>query len=209
MSNKKKVQCFIDGFNLYHAIDDLKDNSLKWLNLRLLSEAYIQKSKEELKEVFYFSAFATWKEEAYRRHKAYVKALKASGITNIIGHFKEKQKKCIKCGTRWTAHEEKESDVNLALYIVQQAYEDNYDKALIITADSDICPAIKMVKKKFPNKELMVLTPPNRYRITRELRDLAQTQRIKQKHLQDNLLKPLITLENGEVITLPDKYKKS
>ena len=26
MSNKKKVQCFIDGFNLYHAIDDLKDH---------------------------------------------------------------------------------------------------------------------------------------------------------------------------------------
>lgn len=180
----KRVKCFVDGFNLYHAVADLKINHLKWLNLRQLAQAFIKPTQELLDAVFYFSAYPTWLEGSYRRHQAYVKV----GVTAVIGHFKEKQKKCLKCGAKWCAHEEKQSDVNFALHLLHQAHIDGFDKALLITADSDLCPAIDLVLDTFPEKELVILTPPNRYQIAREIRSKVTTNKIKQKHLIASLL---------------------
>ena len=47
---------YIDGFNLYHSIDELGRPELKWLNLWSLAESLIRKN-EELVEVNYFSAY--------------------------------------------------------------------------------------------------------------------------------------------------------
>jgi len=59
---KKRVKCFVDGFNLYHAILDLGKNfnHLKWLNLHKLAEAFIKPTQEVLESVFYFTAYPTW-----------------------------------------------------------------------------------------------------------------------------------------------------
>ena len=35
----KRVACYVDGFNLYHAIDDLRKPHLKWVNLWALAES--------------------------------------------------------------------------------------------------------------------------------------------------------------------------
>lgn len=48
---------YVDGFNLYHAIDELRQDSLKWLCLRQLAES-ILRPDENLKMVKYFSAYA-------------------------------------------------------------------------------------------------------------------------------------------------------
>lgn len=40
----RKVICFIDGFNLYHAIDNLNQNQLKWLDLRKLALRFVKKN---------------------------------------------------------------------------------------------------------------------------------------------------------------------
>ena len=37
----KRVAVYVDGFNLYHALDDLAENHLKWLDLWSLSETLI------------------------------------------------------------------------------------------------------------------------------------------------------------------------
>jgi len=94
-----RVQAFIDGFNLYHAIDDLtktnpSKHTYKWLNLKTLMEAYIKPSQEILNDVFYFSAYATWKPSSHIKHKTYIEALKSVGVTPILGKFKEKRKTC-------------------------------------------------------------------------------------------------------------------
>lgn len=197
---KKRVKCFVDGFNLYHAIADLKLNHLKWLNLKKLMEAFIKPTQEQLDAVFYFSAYPTWLEGSYRRHLTYVEALKHYGVHPIIGHFKEKQKKCLKCGARWCAHEEKQSDVNLAIHLLHQAHINGFDKAFLVTADSDLCPVIDLVLDTFPEKELVILTPPGRYEIAREIRSKVSTVKIKQKHIAVSLLPEKITTRSGEVL---------
>lgn len=54
-----RVSAYIDGFNLYHAIDATRRHELKWLDLRRLCEVYAPRPDHELIAVNYFSAFAT------------------------------------------------------------------------------------------------------------------------------------------------------
>lgn len=195
-----RVQCYVDGFNLYHAIADLNQNHLKWVNLRSLSEAFIKPSQETLHEVFYFTAYAKWLPDAMVRHREYIEALKANDILPIFGHFKQKQMKCNRCGSRWTSREEKGTDTNFVIQLLQEAHHDKFDKAIIVTADSDMVPAIQMVLDTFPEKRIVVCTPPNRYNIAREIRGIVETKKIKLKHLQRNLLPEIILDIKGNVL---------
>ena len=59
---KKRVVAFVDGFNLYHAIDNLNEfgpyDYLKWINLHTLVETFVPAPDFDLVAVKYFSAFA-------------------------------------------------------------------------------------------------------------------------------------------------------
>ena len=107
------VCIYIDGFNLYHALVRFEDHKLKWLDLRALSQRLISSKTEEVKGIFYFSAYAHWLPDKMARHRVYVKALEAVSVTCILGHFKNKDRKCNSCGATWIAHEEKETDDKL------------------------------------------------------------------------------------------------
>ena len=54
-----KVGFYVDGFNLYHAIDDLGQPHLKWLDLRALGQLLLDESKygKELARVVYRTAY--------------------------------------------------------------------------------------------------------------------------------------------------------
>lgn len=217
---RTRVSCFIDGFNLYHAISDIdkpwkfsgsnwvsKKQYLKWVNLRGLAEAFINNSTDNLEDVFYFTALAYWRTDDKNRHLSYMSALKHFNVTTILGNFKEKTKGCRKCGASWKDHEEKESDVNLALYVLNEAHKNSFDKALVITADSDIGPAINLVLDQFPNKVVEILVPPKRFNITKGLRHRVRAHRIKEKHLVDNLMPEKIIGGDGRSIAKrPAKY---
>ncbi len=192
--SKKKINCYIDGFNLYHSIDDLgpKFNYLKWVNLWSLAHAFVKPSTEQLNAVYYFSALAYWLKKSKKRHEKFIKANEHYNITSVLGHFKKKPEHCKKCGAKWTAHEEKQSDVNIAAYLIHHSHTDQFDKALIITADSDLCPAIQLILDSQTPQEIIILVPPNRYAITRELRGVVKAQKIKQKHLKKNQLPDII-----------------
>jgi uncharacterized LabA/DUF88 family protein len=43
-------------------------------------------------------------------------------------------------------YEEKETDVNVAIHMVAGAYENRYDVAAVVTGDTDMVPAMKMVR---------------------------------------------------------------
>lgn len=54
--------------------------------------------------------------------------------------------------------EEKGSDVNLAVRLVADAYEDLYDTALVVSGDSDLQLAVDIVAKKL-GKRVLVCDP--------------------------------------------------
>jgi len=158
----KRVVAFVDGFNLYHAVEESRQSHLKWLDLRNACLIFAPQPQYSLEAVYYFSAYATWRPGPYARHRQYVKALAATGVTPIMGTFKEKQRECRKCGDRWVAHEEKETDVNIALHLFQGAVDNTYDRAFLLSGDSDLVPAVHAVKRRFPEKEIRIIAPANR-----------------------------------------------
>lgn len=201
----KKVQCFVDGFNFYHAVHDLKHNYLKWVDLHCLAGLFLQKS-EFLDKVHYFSAIAHHRGvDSIVRHTAYLDALKAKNVEVHLGNFKKKTMKCRTCQTEWRTHEEKESDVNLAIQLVHEAHIGGFDKAYILTADSDLLPPMRLIKQTFPEKEIHVLFPPGRKTYTAELQSIGKYTVIKHKHLLKCLLPAQID-HNGKSIVRPANY---
>jgi len=79
------------------------------------------------------------------------------------GRFQEKDRRCRVCGSAWKVFEEKETDVNIAVALLADAVRDRFDTALMISADSDLCPAVRETKSLFPAKRIIAAFPPSRY----------------------------------------------
>lgn len=171
----QRVISYIDGFNLYHGITGLyknpycpEANSLKYPNLWSLSEMLLREN-ERLDAVHYFTAFAKHRPESYQRHKQYVALLEGAGVTTHLAHFKRKPRGCRNCGSRWWGYEEKETDVRLALKILADAIDNQFDRAILVSADSDLVPAVNAIQARCPQKRIFIATPPGRFRTARGL----------------------------------------
>jgi uncharacterized LabA/DUF88 family protein len=160
---------YIDGFNLYHAIDALGDNSVKWLNLKTLCESFL-KEQNRLVRVAFFTALNTWDRSKRERHVDYITALEASGVEVIRGTFDRPQKFCNHRELWCRNYGEKKTDVGIAVNLLGDAYEDKYDLAFLISADSDHVPLAERFTSAFRGKKrLFLVAPPRRLTQAREL----------------------------------------
>ena len=202
-----RVAVYIDGFNLYHAIDDLRRPHLKWLDLNALALS-LRRNGESLVKTAYFSAYATWLPAAYARHRLYVAALKATSVECHMARFSEKAAHCRSCGSTWKTHEEKETDVHFSLSFLEDAMDDLFDRAIIISADSDHVPAVRRVRSRFPSKQVFVATPPNRHGHARELLKVCHSGTpITQGRLAKCLLPEQVLDAHGMIVaTRPKPY---
>ena len=199
----RRTTVYIDGFNLYHAIDDLKKPHLKWVNLWSLAESLL-KDDQTLTNVKYYSAYARWMPDEYHRHIQYVKALEAKGVEATMSEFKERRVTCFNCGATWTKHEEKETDVFLSADIVDDLRSDRFDVAIVVTADTDIRPAINKVVET-EGKFVLVVTPPKRFGRARSLNPSLS---ITPGRIAKNLFGQSITDSSGSVVAeRPSHYE--
>jgi uncharacterized LabA/DUF88 family protein len=157
-----RVACYVDGFNLYHAIADLRKPHLKWVDLFALAQS-LCRPEETLVKVAYFSAYATWLPSKYARHREYVAALKLHGVECHMARFSEQQTRCNECGATWKRHEEKETDVHFSLTFLEDAFDNIFDRAIIVSADGDHVPAVRSVRRRWPGKQIFAATPPGRH----------------------------------------------
>jgi hypothetical protein len=141
---------------------------LKWLDLKALAQSLCRKG-EQLIKVSYFSAYPTWLPDKYARHRLYVAAITQHGVDCHMARFSEKGAECKKCGATWKRHEEKETDVHFSLTFVEDAIDNVFDRAIIISADSDLVPAVRMVRRRLPGKQIFLATPPSRHSMARDL----------------------------------------
>ena len=187
---------------MYHAIDALGDP--KWLNLWSLSESLLRPD-EKLVAVKYFSAFQTKRPDAYARHRSYVKALKFSGVSVQMGNFKFKDMECRRCHTQWKQPEEKETDVHIAITMVSDAFLGNFERCILISADSDLVPPKSLIKAQYPEKEFFVVAPPGRFGSARALKpNMEITKGRLKKHLFDLDIKDQ---SSNVVISAPREYR--
>ena len=143
-----RVIAYIDGFNLYHGLRARFQHRYLWLDLHALVERL--RPRDTIVAVRYFTAHVRNDPSALARQQNYLAALRAhcgSTLKIVLGRYQAKQRTCKQCGATWTAYEEKETDVNIAVSLVADAASGAADIALIISADSDLCPAIRTARK--------------------------------------------------------------
>ena len=176
----------------------------KWLDYFQLAKSVL-KPQHKLEQVSYFSAYVTWKPDNHKRHQDYVTALRWAGIEFVPGRFKNKKIRCHCCQKTFTTHEEKQTDVNIAIRLLADAVEDKYDRAVIVSADTDLTPAILCVRKLFPSKKIGVMFPIGRSSF--EMKQEADFRiNMPQKLLQASQFPDEIRIGKS-VIKRPDSWK--
>ncbi len=193
----ERVAAFIDGFNLYHSLEEAKCQHLKWINYWNLADAFVVKSREKLVKVFYFSAIVPWDQEKAARHKDFIKALEFVGVEIVLGKFKEVTKKCRAiCRQQYKTYEEKETDVNIAVTLLSEAVNDTYDRALLFSGDSDMIAGVRALRKLCPHKTITAVIPYMRSSIDL-VNNCHSSAKIKKKHLEKNQFPSEIELKKG------------
>ena len=131
--------------------------------------------------------------------------LEVTGVVPIMGKFKEKDRNCRECGHHYKGHEEKETDVNIALHLIADADDDRYDTpASVVSRDLDLIPALRMVRSRRPDKKLILVAPP-RLGHGNELELADAKRKIKEQHLADCRLPDETVLLDGSIVIRPDR----
>ena len=159
-----RVAVYVDGFNLYFGLRSKYARKYLWLDLQRLAENLLRRD-QTLEAVRYFTARVRNDPLGEQRQSDYLDALQAHSplVTVTDGRFQEKDRRCRDCGSSWTVFEEKETDVNIAVALLSDAVRDRFDTALLISADSDLCPAVRETKNLFPEKRIIAAFPPQRH----------------------------------------------
>lgn len=193
-----RAAVYVDGFNLYHAIDELGSNHLKWLDLFALSQRIVRRG-ETLERVVWCSAVNNRHNEKKLRWREYRKALEHSGVICAIGHFAEEPRRCER-GHRYFHPTEKEGDVNLAIHLISDAHLDLYDAAYLVTADSDQIATARMFRERFPDKQIISIAPPGRKHSKAILAHCHDHRVIRREAIEQSLFSGSTIIDNGELI---------
>jgi 6-hydroxy-3-succinoylpyridine 3-monooxygenase len=158
---KPRTVFYIDGLNLYYgAIRPTPAH--KWLNIARYCQ--LLRPHDDIKLIRYFSALITGSSRT--NQEVYLRALSTTPLVEVtLGKFKNKTVKCgvaacTLAGNKWyLMPEEKRTDVNIAVFMVDDAYRDICDQFVIFSGDSDLVPAVSMVRQRFPKKKIIVYVP--------------------------------------------------
>ncbi len=200
---------------MYHALNALDRPALKWVNLRRLADLLISRKSQRVVRVCYFTAAPehfqnTASVDKLLRHRAYTAALKAKGVECVFGNFAERSR-TYKDGRRfratWVGHEEKQTDVALALNVLNDAYQDVYDRALVISVDADQLPTYRMLRRLFPHKQIICVAPPERPHLAEVKAATSGLARIRVSQLEKALLGREVRLRGAVVARRPSAYR--
>jgi hypothetical protein len=202
-----RAAVYIDGFNLYHGIDDLGQNYLKWVDLWKLSDALV-KGHGRLERVVYCTAYRDRETGKKARHRFYIEALELVGVKPVFGHETDEPNSCKGCGRTWNTKREKATDINLALCLYQEAIDDLYDIAFVISADSDQAASFAHVKRHLPAKKLFTIAPPMRNLSKHVLPHADGKKSLKEKDIHAAIFPRYVT-DGKSVVTRPREYDPS
>jgi hypothetical protein len=197
---------YIDGFNLYHAVDELKKPHLKWVNLRRLAEIVALGHAKSIEEVVFATAYFNISEQKRTRHERFVRALRVHRVEVPLGHMADDDLKCPDCGWKWTEPSEKQTDINLALAMYRGAVRKEFEIAFLFTADSDQVATLEAIKRDAPTVKVILVTPPGRKHSMR-LRARTEAQILLTEDMLERALLPAeIPEDGGFTILRPPEY---
>lgn len=150
-----RVCVYVDGFNLYYRA--VRRTRFRWLNLLHLAQSLLDPA-DHIDRLRYFTARVSPRAgnpSAPRDQQMYLAALDSlPQVTLHFGRFLPKDKWRPIAHPTWAPPvmvqirdtEEKRSDVNLAVHMLNDALTNAYDAALLFSQDTDLCESMKLVR---------------------------------------------------------------
>ena len=202
--NTERVITYIDGFNLYFGLKDKGWKRFYWLNLQLLSQNLL-KPRQTLINTKYFTTRVSSPPSKVKRQNTYIEALDTLNDFRIFyGHFLPNLRTCPRCKLIQSVPNEKMTDVNIAVEMLTDAFEDKFDTALLVSADSDLSGMIRSIQRLYPTKRIVAAFPPERY--SSSLHQICNSSfiigraKLAQSQFTDN-----ITKADGYILTRPQR----
>ena len=209
-----RVAFLVDGFNLYHSLRDAEGilgQGVKWLDLRslLISYFHVIGGRPVLRDLRYFSALAhhrvTQDPAVTERHKVYIRALEARGTRVHLSRFKACKVVCKICRQVFDRYEEKETDVALAVGILEALLNPETDTVVLVSGDTDLVPALRTARSGFPVKRLGIAFPYRR--VSEEMKGLCDFYwRLKPQNYLTHQFPDPVQLGNGVTISKPSSW---
>lgn len=202
----QRIIAYIDGFNLYFGLKSKGWRRYYWLNQALMIENLLKTDQVLVMTKFFTSRISAPPDKA-KRQNDYLEALGTIERLEIFyGHYLSNFIECKKCGNRIFKPNEKMTDVNIAVELMKDAYNDSFDSAMLITADSDLVSPVKNVLELFPEKRIVVGFPPDRFSF--ELKKVSSAYfKIGRKTLANSQFSDEITKPDNFILKRPQLWK--
>ena len=205
MHTLSRVIGYIDGFNLYGGMKERCWYQYYWISPYRLIQNLLAPG-EILGAVKYFSARVRGPDDRRNRQSEFLNAIRVVDPNEVIlGKFYKRWQQCRSCKTEWATNEEKMTDSAIASHLVADAFRDQFDTAFLVGGDTDIVPAVKMVRRWFPQKRLHVWFPPAR--TNQEVADNCHDSgNIMGNHLAASLMPDEVRGPNGVLYRRPPSW---
>jgi hypothetical protein len=157
---RKRAVVYVDGFNFYYGA--VRGSPYKWLDLERFFRLLLP--NDDIHAVRYFTALI--KGPTSPNQERYLRALATRSLVEVVlGKFKTKNVACRVAGCTYggakffQVPEEKRTDVNIGVRMLDDAYQNVCDRFVVVSGDSDLVPALNLVKLRFPAKQILVYVP--------------------------------------------------
>lgn len=189
-----RTYIYIDGFNFYYRA--VRGTPYKWLDFKALFEKLL-KSSHQIVSIKYFTAIVTGRFDPKQpiRQKTYLRAIQKHipELSIYYGHFlthKMFAPLATPVGNQRFAEiiktEEKGSDVNLAVHLLNDAWRERFDCAVVVSNDSDLSESMRLVKER--NKKIGLIMPGKGHPSKELMRHANFTKRIRKGLLASSQL---------------------
>ncbi len=168
----KRVVFYVDGFNFYYGLKEMTKHKADWrkfywIDLVQLFKQFLNEG-EELVVVNYFTARPKNHGKQVRQNNLMScnKGINGDLLKIHYGKYQDKSMVCRAddgCGKSFMHWEEKQTDVSLAIKIIEDCHNKSVDRIVLVSADSDFLPPLKLVKSIYSEVEIMVLFPPTKF----------------------------------------------
>lgn len=161
-TNPFRVNVYIDGFNFYYGLKQKGWKKYYWLDIVKFFECFM-KEGQILNKIYYCTAVPTNNGQK-RRQSEFFKANKLNPKFELVyGKFLEKTVRY--GGVEYKTFEEKQTDINIAINLIRNIHNDSCDTSIVVSADSDLVPAIKLAKEINPKHKIFFYFPPERHSV--------------------------------------------
>jgi hypothetical protein len=162
----ERVNVYIDAFNFYYGLKNMMQvdsdwRKFYWIDFFKLFDLFMQQP-QQLQKVYYFT---TPPNNVLKRARQQL-LLQANRQVNsnkfefVKGKFVDKHMICPVCNANYTVPEEKRTDVNISIRMINDCALDVTDTLILVTADSDLLSTVQFINQNHHAKNVRVFFPP-------------------------------------------------